>query len=527
MAVAQKSIKTSAGKETASQTVARAKSMLAQTKAEGSKSYKGSSYEKEYNAAIPMTALQPTQVANIPTPPVTPDYGAVAKPEMVTPTTIEQGFQNNQDWLNTALQGAYNEVGTGESRLAKLEKDNQLKQKEQAVNSATESLNQIVAKQQQDLISTRGTASANGVTEAVYGGIQNEINRNAALQALPVQAQLAAAQNNLELAQSHIEKMYAIQSQDAQAKYQYKTKVIESLYNFANEQQQRQLDQLNIQESRKYDEKKTNIAYQRDLAGQATQSGQSSLAGSIMRLDPNSPTYQNDLANLGGQVVDTTSALQRESLRAQIISSNRANQPQPAVSPWELKDVNGKSMWVNKDTQETKPVSGDSGINSLESAKDVESIKTITGLTTHRGLSKAVGTNALARWTPFKADTTTGDVSDFIATVDQLTKDLTVDNLATAKDRGVTFGALSEAELSLIADSATKINNWRRTNETGNTTHYETSEKNMTKELDTINNYKKLDAVLKGIPPASVGIVVMPDGTYWTTNSDGSFTEIN
>ena len=305
--------------------------------------------------AIPMTALQPTPVANIPTKPTVPDYGAVAPPTPVTSSTVEQGFQNNQDWLNSALQSAYQEVGTGESRMAKLEKDNQLRQKEQAVNNATESLNQIVTKQQQDLISTRGTASANGVTEAVYGGIQNEINRNAALQALPVQAQLAAAQNNLELAQTHIDRMYAIQSQDVQAKYQYKTKVIESLYNFANAQQQRQLDQLNIQESRKYDEKKTNIAYQRDLAGQATQSGQSSLAGSIMRLDPNSPTYQNDLANLGGQVVDTTAQLQRDALRAQIASSNRANQPSYDTKAPDLQNF---GTTENPDWKQYNPITG-------------------------------------------------------------------------------------------------------------------------------------------------------------------------
>lgn len=280
----------------------KADAMLKQTNSQGDKSFAGSTEEKAYTAAIPMNSLQNTGVADVPTKPVPPDYGAVAPPTPVTTSTVEQGFQSNQDWLNSQLETAYDEVGTGESRLKKLERDNQLAQKEQAVNNATESLNQIVTKQQQDLISTRGTASANGVTEAVYGGIQNEINRNAALQALPVQAQLAAAQNNLELAQTHIDRMFSIQSQDAQAKYQYKTKVIESIYNFANATQQRQLDQLNIQEQRKFTEKTNNIAYQRDLASQATQYGQSSLAGSIMRLDPNSPTYQNDLAGLAGRV---------------------------------------------------------------------------------------------------------------------------------------------------------------------------------------------------------------------------------
>lgn len=356
----------------------KADAMVKQTNREGGKSFSGSKEEKAYTAAIPMTALQPTDVANIPEKPTPVDYGAVAPPTPVTTSTVEQGFQNNQNWLNTALQSAYDEVGTGESRLAKLEKDNQLKQKEQAVNNATEQLNQIVAKQQQDLISTRGTASANGVTEAVYGGISATINREAALQALPVQAQLAAAQNNLEMAQTHIDRMYAIQSQDAQAKYQYKTKVIESIYNYANASQQRQLDQLNIQEERKYDEKKTNIAYQRDLAAQAIEYGQTSLAGSIMRRDPNSPTYADDLA------------------------TDAARLSKPVVATKRDTSFNSNGDLVDMQTGEVISKATDSGLND-ETRKAVmvsPEYKTISGvipaiqaLTTYKDLITQYGTS--------------------------------------------------------------------------------------------------------------------------------------
>jgi hypothetical protein len=46
--------------------------------------------------------------------------------------------------------------------------------------------------------------------------------------------------------------------------------------------------------------------------------------------------------------------------------------PKGTGSSWELKDVNGVSMWVNKDTQETKPVDGGVDGLGLKPVKDLE-----------------------------------------------------------------------------------------------------------------------------------------------------------
>ena len=46
------------------------------------------------------------------------------------------------------------------------------------------------------------------------------------------------------------------------------------------------------------------------------------------------------------------------------------------------------------------------------------------------------------------------------------------------------------------------------------------------KELDKINNFAKLDYILKGGDPSDVGAKIMPDGTIWSSNSDGTFTKI-
>lgn len=137
----------------------------------------------------------------------------------------------------------------------------------------------------------------------------------------------------------------------------------------------------------------------------------------------------------------------------------------------------------------------------------------------------AVGATDGARRTPFK-DVTSGARSNFIANVQQVANQLTLSNLQNAKANGATFGALSEGELSLLSNSATKLNTWAVKDSGGNVTGYATTKQEFNNELDKINNYAKLDYVLKGGSPDSIGVVEHPDGTLWTMNSNGMMTEI-
>jgi len=89
-----------------------------------------------------------------------------------------------------------------------------------------------------------------------------------------------------------------------------------------------------------------------------------------------------------------------------------------------------------------------------------DKIDTINGLITHPGMSKSVGPTGLARFTPFKIDTWTGDVQDFVAGVHQLTAKETLDYLINLKAQGGTLGALNQSELDILKESASKINDW-------------------------------------------------------------------
>ena len=96
-----------------------------------------------------------------------------------------------------------------------------------------------------------------------------------------------------------------------------------------------------------------------------------------------------------------------------------------------------------------------------------EKVNQISNLVNHRGMSKSVGPTGLGRWTPFKPDTWTGDTQDFVASVHQLTSKETLQFLIDVKAAGATFGALSNQELKVLSESATKINDWELKDKNG------------------------------------------------------------
>ena len=123
----------------------------------------------------------------------------------------------------------------------------------------------------------------------------------------------------------------------------------------------------------------------------------------------------------------------------------------------------------------------------------------------------------------------TGARQSFVGSVEQMRAELTKEKLAQAKGQGVTFGALSDGERGLIANAATKLGTWAvhvDGDKDKPVIGYNIDEKSFKKEMDVINYFTKLDAVIKGATPESVGAVTQPDGTVWIMNSDGTMSEL-
>jgi hypothetical protein len=138
-------------------------------------------------------------------------------------------------------------------------------------------------------------------------------------------------------------------------------------------------------------------------------------------------------------------------------------------------------------------------------------------------LSGAVGSNAFARISPLSVFT--GGKQNFIGDVEQIRSGLNLQALIDAKSKGATFGALSDQELQVLSNTATKIGNWAVKDKSGNVVGYNANENDFKREMDKINNFAKLDYIYRGGNAQDVGVQLI-DGKYYTKNSDGSITEL-
>ena len=161
---------------------------------------------------------------------------------------------------------------------------------------------------------------------------------------------------------------------------------------------------------------------------------------------------------------------------------------------------------------------------SLKLAQVQSSTAQISDLLKTPFFANAVSPNAIGRIN--LKNMITGEKDNFIASVEQIRSQLNLDTLIQAKGQGATFGALSDQELRVLASAGTKIGSWAIKDKDGNVTGYKANPKDFRAEMDRINNFAKLDYILKGGKPEDVGVQQMPDGKLVTKNSDGSFTEI-
>lgn len=151
-----------------------------------------------------------------------------------------------------------------------------------------------------------------------------------------------------------------------------------------------------------------------------------------------------------------------------------------------------KSLQINKLSNEIATTALSKGVSAkdlpliLKSAED--KIGKIQGLIDNKkGLTASSG--VVLRKAAFS-----DKIRDWRADVQNVLSDLTVDELGRVKASGVTFGALSEGERKAVGDAASALNAAARTNAEGKLTGYfNISEDKVRKELQTIQDYAKID----------------------------------
>lgn len=392
----EKKIKTSVGRETASQTVARAKAMTAQNTAEkqrtgtisGREKFVGSSYEKDYKAGkynaspIPVdsiTLATPAKLQERPVteaPPITLSSIApglstqLQGNQYVTTTDTTEGLVNksNQTQLGN-LQAMINDTlnikpQNLESDYLKREKQAGIQKLQNQVNDYTGQLNNIISERDQNILRVEG--QGRGIPDVIIGGQQAQINKEAAIKALPIQAALDTAQGNLQMAQSRLDKLFAIHREDVQNDYNFKKGIVDSLYNFATQSEQSRLNAALADQKEKKDRRLANLQTARQAALMAVETGQANLISSFSALDPNSPTFDQDYNRLLGQVRKPVSTT--------------------GTQDWDIKDVGGVLYKYNKRTGEivTADVGGATGAGM---SKPEMNINKYTGLISDIGVA--------------------------------------------------------------------------------------------------------------------------------------------
>lgn len=126
-----------------------------------------------------------------------------------------------------------------------------------------------------------------------------------------------------------------------------------------------------------------------------------------------------------------------------------------------------------------------------------DKINAVEVLKNHPGLRGSVGPYKLARFTPFEIDKAAKQ--EFAGGVHKLIGGLTLQNLIDAKNRGATFGALSDAELNILANSATALNDWEVKDKNGKGTGvWAIDEASFRRELDTIKELTQRAIIQSG-----------------------------
>lgn len=406
-------------------------------------------------------------------------------------TAAKDASNTIAQYMEQAMGLARPQDGANEKALADARRQAGVDAAQQEFNRYSNQINAITAKRDAAQLGLEG--QGRGITDTIIGGQQARIGREAAIQALPIQAQLAAAQGNLEQAKALMGQLFTAKSADIQADQTYRTSLANSVMSWATTSQQAILQAKQADIAQRAQTAQANLAYQRQLGLQALEYGQNNLITGIAGVDPNSPTFEAEMAAYTAQL-------------------------RKPVAPTKLDTsfdkfgnlINMQTGEVVRYADDVAP--GDGGYTPEQIVQQkadslATQIKTIEGLKTHPGMKATVGAYGISRWTPFKVDKS--EQKDFIAGVEQLISQKFLDSLIDTKAKGGSFGALTKPEQDALTVAATKIGNWRIRDGDGENAKvigYEIGEADMQTELDTlITLAQKAESMARGYDVTLVG----------------------
>lgn len=277
------------------------------------------------NPTAPVTSTTNTTDTTTPTDTSSPNAVQTYIQNLLGIQPVSSASTLSTDEQNANISGLQSNVDTNQQDVIAA-------QQAQAISEAN--LNGINA--QIDAITGQGTAKnlalQNEGGAITTGGVASSSAaniRDAAIQAIPLQAQaagqqaqilinqanVAAAQGNATLsqnilsqAQSSVNQIFSVQQTDATNQYNYQKSIIDAAYSAATTAQQQQLDDLKTQQAQDFSTQQNNLNEAQTLANTAISNGDSTVAGQILALDPTSSTFTKDLGVLSKQIQAKTTA---------------------------------------------------------------------------------------------------------------------------------------------------------------------------------------------------------------------------
>ncbi len=462
--------------------------------------------------AAPTTPVQIPQ-ANpiISNPPVvTPPVGAKTDKtgNILTETPNLNSSSDTQSWIRKNLASLGVKLADSGTVQKDLEAKYDLAGRTTAAADSFNNYNQAKLALNQKLVSMRQNNPAGMSADAINSSIERaSFEGNTNLANLAVIAQ--SAQGNLTAAESIIKSKVDAQFQPIRDQVDFLSK-------FAT------MNANDLTESQKFElqEKANKLKDQNKIVQDAASKINESLlknnapAGVYSSIDSIVQKYANG-------DIDASTAQSEMFAAASKYGSDSAAAPI-------LKEINGVTMQWNPATGQFEPpkMAGGNTKSELTLAQSKSSIDNVTDLLGDEAIRSAVGPSMIGRFIGRGLDSATGARQNFIAGVEQLRSNLNLESLINAKARGATFGALSDQELQVLSNAASKIGSWAIKDKEGQVTGYNASEKDFKRELDKISNFAKLDYIIRGGDAEDVGAKLQSDGTVWAYNSDGTYTQI-
>ena len=412
------------------------------------------------NPAVPVNdVMQPATPIAVPQPPKTENYqttiesnnqglglnaDGTTRPATVTPTNTSEALLAQFGLSLQAPQSA------GDAYL-KAQKSFDIKAKEQAVNDYSAQINAITAKSQADQLAATG--QGRGITESIIGGQQAQIAKEAAIRALPIQAQLAAAQGNLAMAKENLDTYYKIVSQDIQNQYAYQTKLFDVAFSIANTQQQNAIEDKRQQAQFAQQEKMERLNYQHQVNLKSIGLGQPE-APKIVSVNGVDSIWD---ATSGRFIKAPTSGIQNTSNQT-VVQENLQRVNSLLSDTGSIKaasgQVQGKKGIIGSLFNPVKTL-----FSPVQQAKDT--FNTLTG----KNLSA---------------------YDDFLTKSNKIINDQTFSKLTQLKAGGATFGSLTEGERIAIGKAASDFAAAAQFDKNGNVIGFRGSEQQLKDNLAQI-----------------------------------------